>query len=162
MPKGVAPVGRANGDWGSSLKRPPETANALTFAVAASTTYRVLPSAERRASNGRMPAPLLNAVLVTRLKEPSAWMRYDEMVVLAVFTVQRYRPSCEISTQHGAVWPSAKGEDPIELSAPPPVTLNADTVPLPAPACALETYRCAGFTGENSLPNGPSDWAGNG
>src|ERR1700692_518747 len=84
------------------------------------------------------------------------------MVVLAVLTVQRYTPSCEISTQHGAVWPSAKGEEPIELSAPALFTLKADTVPLPAPACALETYRWLGATGENSLPNGPADWAGNG
>src|ERR1700736_3066822 len=84
------------------------------------------------------------------------------MVVLAVLTVKRYRPSCEISTQQGAVWPSAYGEPPIELSVPPEVTLNADTEPFPAPPCAFDTYRCRGFTGENSLPNGPAAWAGNG
>jgi len=75
MPNGVAPPGSANGEWASSVRRPPETANALTFAIAASTTYRVLPSAESRASNGRMPVPLVNAVEVTRLSDPSARMR---------------------------------------------------------------------------------------
>src|SRR5579872_1841380 len=41
-------------------------------------------------------------------------------------------------------------------------TWNAETVPLPAPAWALETYRREGLAGENSLPNGPADWASNG
>src|SRR5258708_4353198 len=84
------------------------------------------------------------------------------MVVLAVLTVQRYAPSCEISTQQGAVWRSAKGEEPIELNAPAFVTLNAETEPLPAPPCAFEMYRCEGLAGENSLPKGPAAWAGNG
>ncbi len=77
------------------------------------------------------------------------------MLVLPVLTANRYLPSGEISTQHGAVWPSAYGEAPIELSAPAVETLNADTDPFPAPPCALETYRWPGFVGENSLPNGP-------
>src|ERR1700694_3875178 len=84
------------------------------------------------------------------------------MVVLAVFTAQRYAPSCEISTQQGAVWPSANGEDPIEVTEPLEVTLKAEPEPLPAPPCAFDTYRWCGATGENSLPNGPAAWAGNG
>jgi hypothetical protein len=32
-----------------------------------------------------------------------------------VLTVKRYVPSWLISTQHGAVCPSAKGEDPTEV-----------------------------------------------
>src|SRR5438105_4135475 len=50
----------------------------------------------------------------------------------------------------------------MEETAPFRETLNADTVPLLPPAWALETYRWAGFVGENSLPNGPADWAANG
>src|ERR1700704_668484 len=84
------------------------------------------------------------------------------MVVLPVLTAKRNRPSCEISTQHGAVWPSAYGEPPIELRVPMDETLNADTEPLPLPSCAFETYRCLGLTGENSLPNGPAASAENG
>src|SRR5579872_2545990 len=84
------------------------------------------------------------------------------MVVLAVLTVKRKCPSCEISTQQGAVCASAYGDDPIELSTPPRDTLNADTEPFPAPPCAFETYRRWGATGENSLPNGPAACAGNG
>src|SRR5260370_7017704 len=50
----------------------------------------------------------------------------------------------------------------MELRAPLAATWNADTDPAPAPACALDTYRCEGFAGENSLPNGPAASAGNG
>ena len=50
----------------------------------------------------------------------------------------------------------------MDETAPLRETLNADTVPLAPPAWALETYRWAGFVGENSLPNGPADWAANG
>ncbi len=62
------------------------------------------------------------------------------MVPDAVFTVNRNWPSWLISTQHGAVWLSAKGEDPIGNSVPPAESLNAETVPLPAPPWALDTY----------------------
>jgi len=78
------------------------------------------------------------------------------MSVLPVFTVKRYLPSCEISTQHGAVRPSAKGEVPIGLKTPLCATWNAEIDPFPAPPCALETYSRDGFVGENSLPNGPA------
>lgn len=40
MPKGVAPVGGVVGDEASSVREPPLTANPLTDAIAASTTYR--------------------------------------------------------------------------------------------------------------------------
>ena len=57
-----------------------------------------------------------------------------------VLTVNRNRPSWLISTQHGAVCRSANGEDPIGDSVPSAESLNAETVPLPAPALwALDT-----------------------
>src|ERR1700694_1378995 len=84
------------------------------------------------------------------------------MVVLPVLTVNRYLPSCEISTQHGAVWWSAYGEAPMELKVPLWATLKAETDPLPPPPWAFETYRWPGFAGETSLPKGPSAWAANG
>src|SRR6516162_10649349 len=80
-----------------------------------------------------------------------------------VLTVNRYRPSWVISTQHGAVCRSANGEDPIGASVPSAESLNADTVPLPAPALwALDTNSWSGLVGRNWLPNGPSPWAGKG
>ena len=35
--------------------------------------------------------------------------------MLPVLTVKRYEPSCEISTQHGAVWKSANGDEPMDV-----------------------------------------------
>src|SRR5947209_10713220 len=84
------------------------------------------------------------------------------MLLLAVLTVNRNRPSWLISTQHGAVWRSANGEEPIDSRVPSPATANAETVPAPGPPCALETNSWAGFVGRNSLPNGPGPWAANG
>src|SRR5450755_2804976 len=80
----------------------------------------------------------------------------------AVLTANRNLPSWVISTQHGAVCRSANGEDPIELNVPSDPTRNAETVPLPAPPWAFETYSSAGFVGRNSLPNGPGPCAANG
>ena len=80
-----------------------------------------------------------------------------------MFTVNRNCPSWVISIQHGAVWSSANGLDPIDVNDPLYATLKADTVPVPAPTlCALETNSCWGFVGRNSLPNGPSPCAGEG
>ena len=62
-----------------------------------------------------------------------------EIVVLPVFTANRYRPSCEISTQHGAVCWSANGEPPIDFTFAFGFTENADTEPLPVPPCAFDT-----------------------
>src|SRR5207237_10352436 len=84
------------------------------------------------------------------------------MVLLAVLTVNRNWPSWLISTQHGAVWKSGKGDEPIDVSVPSLPSLKAETVPLPAPPCALETNSCVAFVERNSLPNGPGPWAGNG
>ena len=81
------------------------------------------------------------------------------MLELAVLTANRYRPSWLISTQHGAVWRSANGDEPIEVRAPLSAAEKADTVPLPAPPCAFETNNWVGFVGLNSLPKGPSPWA---
>jgi hypothetical protein len=49
-----------------------------------------------------------------------------------------------ISTQQGAVWKSGKGEEPIDVNAPSLPSLNAETVPFPAPPCALETNSWVG------------------
>ena len=76
--------------------------------------------------------------------------------------VNRNRPSGVISTQHGAVWLSANGEEPIEVSVPLAESRNAETVPAPAPSWALDTKSWRGLVGRNSLPNGPRPWAGNG
>src|SRR2546423_1955053 len=84
------------------------------------------------------------------------------MLLLAVLAVKRNRPSWEISTQHGAVWKSANGDEPIDVSVPSEATSNAETVPFPAPSCAFETNTCVGSVGRNSLPNGPAPWAANG
>ena len=77
-----------------------------------------------------------------------------------MFTVNRNWPLWVISTQHGAVWLSAKGLAPTDVSAPLNPTLKADMVPVPAPTLwALETNSCWGPVGRNSLPKGPSPWA---
>ena len=86
-----------------------------------------------------MPAPLLNGVLPMRESVPFARIRYLEIVVLPVFTVNRYRPSWEISTQHGAVWPSGNGEPVIDFSFAFGLTEKADTDPLFVPPWAFET-----------------------
>src|SRR6266480_4447574 len=84
------------------------------------------------------------------------------MLPLAVLTVNKKRPSRLISTQHGAVCRSGKGEDPIDVSVPSPATLNAETPPAPAPPWALETNSWLGSVGRNSLPNGPGPCAAKG
>src|ERR1700722_3768985 len=81
------------------------------------------------------------------------------MLGCAVFTANRTRPSCEISTQHGAVCRSANGEAPIEVSVPADPSWNAETVPAPAPPWAFETYSWLGSVGRNSEPNGPTPCA---
>ena len=47
-------------------------------------------------------------------------------------------------------------------SVPSRATLKAETVPLPAPACAFETNNRPGVVGRNSLPNGPAACAAKG
>ena len=82
--------------------------------------------------------------------------------MLAVLTANRCLPSWEISTQHGAVWPSANGESPIGVRVASLETRKAETLPASAPSCALETKSCRGFVGRNALPNGPTRWAAKG
>src|SRR5450755_2927580 len=85
------------------------------------------------------------------------------MVPDPVLTVNRNRPSWVISTQHGAVWRSANGEDPIDDSVPLLESLNAETVPEPAAVLwAFDTNSWSGLVGRNSLPNGPRPCAGKG
>src|SRR6266568_3184265 len=84
------------------------------------------------------------------------------MLLLAVLTVKRICPSWLISTQQGAVWKSGKGDEPIDVCVPSLPSLKAETVPLPAPPCALEPNNCVPSVGRNSLPNGPGPWAANG
>jgi hypothetical protein len=47
-----------------------------------------------------------------------------------------------ISTQHGAVCKSGKGDEPIDVKVPSLPSLNAETVPLRAPPWAFETKSC--------------------
>src|SRR5579862_116056 len=84
------------------------------------------------------------------------------MLSLAVLTAKRTRPSWLISTQHGAVWWSGYGDGPIGASEPSLPSLNAETVPLPVPPCAFDTYSRLASAGLNSLPNGPTPSAANG
>src|SRR2546421_547266 len=84
------------------------------------------------------------------------------MLPLAVLTVNKKRPSWLISTQHGAVCRSGKGEESIDVSVPSPATLNAETLPASAPPWALETNSWLGSVGRNSLPNGPGPCAAKG
>ena len=56
-------------------------------------------------------------------------MKYREMVPDAVFTVNRNRPLCEISTQHGAICRSGNGEAPIDVSVPLGESRKAEIVP---------------------------------
>src|SRR5207302_8085298 len=84
------------------------------------------------------------------------------MLWLAVLTVKRNWPSWLISTQHGAVWKSGNGDEPIDVSVPSLPSLKAETVPLPGQSCALETKSWVASVGRNSLPNGPRHCAANG
>src|SRR5919204_3689620 len=85
------------------------------------------------------------------------------MVPDAVFTVNRNWPSRVISTQQGAVWLSANGDPATGVSVPLRESVNAETVPVPAPTLwALDTNSWSGLAGRNSLPNGPRPWALNG
>src|ERR1041385_4435297 len=81
---------------------------------------------------------------------------------VAVTGVQTCALPILISTQHGADWRSANGDAPIDDRAPSAATMNADTVPLPAPPWAFETNSWLESVGRNSLPNGPGPWAANG
>src|SRR5438132_4687808 len=161
MPNGAEPGGSGVGDEGSWVRFPASTAKALMACAPVSTTHSVPPLGPSRASS----APTLaepSDVLPSKLSEPSAAIAYREMLLLAVLTVKRNCPSWLISTQHGAVWKSGKGDEPIDVSVPSLPSLKAETVPLPAPPCALETNSCVAFVGRNSLPNGPGPCAGNG
>src|SRR6516225_4924782 len=85
------------------------------------------------------------------------------MVPEAVLTVNRNWPSWVISTQHGAIWPSANGGPATGDSVPSAESVNAETVPLlTVVLCASETNSWPGSVGRNSLPNGPRPSALNG
>src|ERR1700677_58654 len=141
MPAGVAPAGSANGEVPSSVRLPPLTANAPTLPIRLSSTYRKRPSGLSRASTAPTPPGGASGGRPGRVSWPS-WV---------------------ISTQQGAVCWSANGEAPIGVSVPLKESANAETVPVPAPTLwALDTNSWLGLVGRNSLPNGPSPWAGNG
>src|SRR5580765_4420465 len=162
MPKGAEPAGSAVGDEGNSVRLPPSTANAVIARAPVSTTQSVLPLGPSRASSAPACA-VASGVLPSRLSEPSAAIAKREMLLLAVLTVKRVWPLWLISTQHGAVCESGKGDEPIEVNVPSAASLKAEIVPVPAPTLwALETKSCVGSVGRNSLPNGPRPCAGNG
>src|SRR5256885_8979883 len=80
-PNGVAPAGKAACDELSFLREPPLTANPLTDAIPASTTYRCVPEVSRRASSARtLPLPL-HGVLPISDSVPFALIRQLEIVV---------------------------------------------------------------------------------
>src|SRR3954453_9036834 len=76
-----------------------------------------------------------------------------------VFTVNRYRPSWVISTQQEAVRPLRYGVGLTAVRVPSAASWNADTLPLPAPACALLTNSWSESVGRNSEPIGPRSCA---
>src|SRR5208282_3766124 len=163
MPAGAAPAGSAVGELASSVRLPPLTANAPTAPILLSSTHRVPPSGPSRASTAPTPPVLPTGVLPSSVSAPPGAIEYREISPDPVFTVNRNWPSWVISTQQGAVCWSANGEPPIEVSVPLKESANAETVPVPAPTlCALDTNSWSGLVGRNSLPNGPSPWAGNG
>src|SRR5215472_4129551 len=162
MPAGAAPAGSGVGELASSVRLPPLTANAPTAPIRLSSTYRFWPSGLRRASTGPAPPVALTAVLPSSVSAPLGAIEYREMLLDPVLVVNRNWPSWVISIQHGAVCRSANGEDPIADSVPSAGSLNAETVPLPAPLWALDTNSCSGSVGRNSLPNGPRPWAAKG
>src|SRR6266849_10650948 len=132
MPNGAEPAGSGVGEEGSWVRFPASTAKALMARAPVSTTQSVPPLGPSRASS----APTLaepSDVLPSKLSEPSPAIAYRDMLLLAVLTVKRNCPSWLISTQHGAVWKSGKGDEPIDVSVPSLPSLKDETVPLPVP-----------------------------
>src|SRR5215831_12039606 len=127
MPAGVAPGGSETGEPASSVRLPPWTANSPTAPILLSSTYRNRPSGLSRASTAP-EAPTV--VLPSSVSVPPEAIEYREIVPDAVFTVNRNWPSWLISTQHGAIWPSANGEAVTGESVPFAESVNAETVPL--------------------------------
>src|SRR5215471_8177843 len=162
MPAGVAPAGSEVGELASSVRSPPLTANAPMAPILLSSTNRVRPSGLSRASTAPTPPVAPTGVLPSSVSVPPGAIAYREMLPDPVFTVNRNWPSWLISTQHGAVCRSAKGDDPIGDSVPSAASLNAETVPALAPLWALDTNNWFGLVGRNWLPNGPSPCAGKG
>src|ERR1700680_3765068 len=90
MPTACAPAGSAVGDEASSVRFPPLTANALTFAAPLSTTHSLSPLGPRRASSGPRPAGELNGVLPSRVSVPSAPIEKREMLGTAVLLFRNW------------------------------------------------------------------------
>src|SRR6266566_850847 len=110
---------------------------------------------------GVAPAGSAVGELDSRVSTQSGAIEKREIVPEAVFTVNRNWPSWVISTQHGAIWPSANGEPATGDSVPSAESVNAETVSLSvAVLWALETNSWPGSADRNSLPNGPRPWAG--
>src|SRR5215469_136205 len=162
MPAGDAPAGRAAGELGSSVRLPPLTAKAPSASARLSLTYRNRSSGLRPGSTAPTPPVVATVVLPSRVRAPAGSIAYREMVPDPVLTANRDWPSWLMISQQGAVCWSAYGEAPIGVSAPAGESANADTVPRPAPLCALDTNSWSGLVGRNWLPNGPSPCAVNG
>src|SRR5207245_787799 len=118
MPKGAAPAGSGAGDEGDSVRSPPLTAKALRASASVSTTQSVSPFGASRASSAPTLVGPLKGVLPSSARAPSVAIAKREMLLLAVLTVKRNWPSWLISTQHGAVWKSGNGDDPIDVNVP--------------------------------------------
>src|SRR6266851_4710343 len=96
IPEGEAPCGAGVGEAGSSVRAPPFTEKPLTASAPASTTQRVEPSGERRASSGPT-GPCANGVLPRSVSSPPAAIEKLEIDDDAVLTANRYCPSWLIS-----------------------------------------------------------------
>src|SRR4051794_33642376 len=92
IPNGAAPAGTGVGEDGSAAMLPPSTVNPATARAPLSTSQSVAPSGASRASNAPTGTEL-NGVLPSRLSVPSPAIEYREMLLLAVLTAKRYRPS---------------------------------------------------------------------
>src|SRR6201997_599608 len=147
IPAGVAPVGSAAGELGSSVRLPPLTAKAPTASARLSLTYRNRPSGLRPGSTAPTPPLATTVGRPSRASSPPGSIAYREMVPDPVLTANRYLPLGLIISQQGAVCWSAYGESPIGVSAPAGESENADTVPSPAPLCALDTNSWSGLVG---------------
>ncbi len=68
-----------------------------------------------------------------------------------MFTVNRNCPSWLISTQHGAVWRSANGDAPIEVSSPEKLTSKAEALQALKDSFAAAEKAAATMTPQNAF-----------
>src|SRR3954471_9784962 len=146
----------------SGVRVPPPTVKPVTAFVPDSTTQRVRPSGESRASSA--PAPIWPApVLWRNARLPSAPNEQLETDAEGGLTTKRKRPSWLISTQQDAP-PSLATGGPTGVRVPSAPSRKLETRPgkaAPPPAVwASETNSWFGLVGLNSAPSWPYPCAG--